>query len=226
VWAVRGVYLFYVTGSCNGLNQAAFCVFDPKGQNNQVSDLAATCPVKPATEKDLTLSGVDLSGFPVINPSAKDKIVFIGCYSCDYSRKAYPMVMDLVRKTGISFTFLHYPVKEKTDFMSRVGYCTYLQDQNKYWMVNDAFFTMDRADLENETAVRQLVTAAGEDPDKVFACVNDPQTEVTVQKMLDEITKTKFFGTPTVFINGKPLVGPKPYRVYAIMVQGLFYWLK
>jgi protein-disulfide isomerase len=38
--------------------------------------------------------------------------------------------------------------------------------------------------------------------------------------------KTKFYGTPTIFINGEALVGPKPYRVYAIAAEGLFYWLK
>jgi hypothetical protein len=29
-----------------------------------------------------------------------------------------------------------------------------------------------------------------------------------------------------VFINGDALVGPKPFRVYAIKLAGLFYWLK
>jgi len=57
VSAVRGVHLFYITGSCNGLNQTAFCVFDPKGQNNEVSAVSATCRLKPATITDLTLKG-------------------------------------------------------------------------------------------------------------------------------------------------------------------------
>jgi len=40
------------------------------------------------------------------------------------------------------------------------------------------------------------------------------------------VDKTGFYGTPTIFINGKAFVGPKPYRVYAIALKGLFYWLK
>ena len=35
-----------------------------------------------------------------------------------------------------------------------------------------------------------------------------------------------FMGTPTIFINGQGFVGPKPPRVYAIALEGLFYWLK
>ena len=43
---------------------------------------------------------------------------------------------------------------------------------------------------------------------------------------MKQITATNFYGTPTVFINGQVLVGPKPYRVYAIMLQGLLFWLR
>ena len=47
-----------------------------------------------------------------------------------------------------------------------------------------------------------------------------------VQALLKEIRKTNFYGTPTIFIDGTFYVGPKPYRVYAIALEGLFYWLK
>ena len=40
-YSVRGVYLFYTTGSCNGVNDTGFCVFDPTGENNQVSSVGA-----------------------------------------------------------------------------------------------------------------------------------------------------------------------------------------
>ena len=226
IWALRGIYLFYVTGSCNGLNQAAFCVFDPKGANNQVSGLVATCKVTPTTEKDLTLEGVNLAGFPVLNENSSDKIVFVGCYHCDYTRKAYPLVMDLAKKNNASFTFLHYPVKENSDYMTKLGYCAYQQDQNKYWQMNDIFFAGDKTKLDDTTYIQQTLTSLGFDTAKINTCIDDPKTEETVRKLLDETVKTKFYGTPTVFINNQVLVGPKPYRVYAILLNGLLYWLK
>ena len=67
VMSVRGLVLFYTTGSCNGLNSEAFCVFDPTGANNDVSNLGGTCPVVPKTIADLTLEGVDVQSFPVLN---------------------------------------------------------------------------------------------------------------------------------------------------------------
>lgn len=224
VWAVRGGYLYYVTGSCNGLNSAAFCVFDPKGQNNETSSVTDQCLAEPTTAKDLTLNGVDLTGFPVQNASANDKIIFIGSYGCDYSRQTYPMVRELVRKNNVSFTYLDYPVKEKSDYLSRVGYCVAQENSDKYWELNDLLFTTDKAYLDNEAFIQAALTKFGLDAGRIKTCVEDPQTEEVVRKQMAQILKTKFYGTPTVFINGKVLVGPKPYRVFAIMLKGLLYW--
>jgi protein-disulfide isomerase len=226
VYSARGLYLFYTTGSCNGLNQTGFCVFDPKGSSNQVSGTLQTCKVNPPTQADLTLKGVDLSGFPVLNPDSPDKIVFIGCYHCDYTRKTYPMVRQLVEKFKVSFTFLHYPVKESTDYMTRLGLCAYQQDQAKYWKMNDAFFATDKANMDDMAWMDSTLSGLGFEMGKLNLCMAEAQTEQTAQKHLAEVTKTKFFGTPTVFVNGTATVGPKPYRVYAILLRGLFYWLR
>ena len=85
-FAVRGVYLFYVTGSCNGLNQSGFCVFDPTGQSNQISNVGENCPVVLPGEDPVSLRGVNLSGFPLLNEGKEKNIVFIGSYGCEYSR--------------------------------------------------------------------------------------------------------------------------------------------
>jgi protein-disulfide isomerase len=227
-WTVRGFYLFYTTGSCNGLNQAAFCVFDPSGANNQVSAVNTTCQVHPTTVKDLTLKGVDQGSFPVLNPTAKDKIVFVGCYSCDYTRKTYPILRKLVDKFGPSFTFLVYPLPnhESSDFSAKVSYCTYLADPVKYWQLNDILFTTDKPNVESPDFMTKTFTSLGLDTPKINACIADPKTEDAVQNQLTQINNTKFYGTPTIFVNDHALVGPKPYRVYAILLKGLFYWLK
>lgn len=226
VFFVRGLYLFYVTGSCNGLNQQAFCAFDPTGENNQVSQVATTCSFNAETAADLTLEGVDLSEFPTLNPQASRKIVFIGCYGCDYSRKAYPLVRKLVDHYKTGLVFLHYPVKEKTDILNKVGYCAYTQNSEKFWKLNDVLFSTDKANLENEAFIQKTLGDLGFDSTKIQNCVDDFLTEQTVQKQFSEITKTKFYGTPTVFINGQVFVGPKPYRVYAIGLEGLLFWIK
>ena len=226
IWTVRGVYLFYVTGSCNGLNSTSFCVFDPTGSSNQVSALNATCRAKPTTEKDLTLKPVDLSAFPAKNSGSKDQIVMIGCYGCVYTRETYPLIEALVNHYGSGFTFLDIPVKTRTNYLTKVGYCLYRQDPVAYWKLNDILFKADENVFETEPYVRQQLSGLRVDADKTLACTADPQTEAAVEKQKAQIVATNVYGTPTIFINGEATVGPKPYRVYAIMLKGLFYWLR
>ncbi len=113
VYSARSLYLFYVSGSCNGLNQEAFCVFDPSGKSNQVSTVTEGCSVTQVTARDVSLAGLDLSGFPIRNAGSTGQIVFIGSYGCDYTRQTYPMIRDLANKFNVSFTYLDYPVKEE-----------------------------------------------------------------------------------------------------------------
>ena len=227
-FALRGVYLFYTTGSCNGLNETGFCVFDPTGENTQTSAVGiGGCKVDNGTdENSVTLKNVDLTGLPVLNAGKPDKIVFVGCYACEYTRKAYPQIQELVKKYNVELTYAEYPTKLKTDYLGKVGYCVYQKDPEKYWQFNDALFAEDVTLLEDTAATDQILTDIGLDPTAIAACVNSPQTEETVQKQMSEIRKTNFYGTPTIFINGVDFVGPKPYRVYAIQLKGLLYWLQ
>ena len=227
IWTVRGFYLFYVTGNCNGLNDAVFCVFDPTGENNQVSNQGGPgCAVSDNPIRDLTLKNVDISTWPVMNETSPDKVVMVGCYACDYTRKVYPELRELVTRYNISFTFADFPVKEKTDYLSRIGYCVYRADREKFWPLNDALFAAAKPDLENTAFVDGVLSNLGLDAAKIEACANDPATSEAVTEQLHQIKNTNFPGTPTVFVNGEGVVGPKPARVYAIMLKGLFYWLK
>ena len=156
----------------------------------------------------------------------QDKIVFIGCYNCDFTRKAYPMIRELVKEFKPSLTFLHYPVKEQTDTSHRLGYCIYQANPEKYWDWNDALFAAAKDSAQDPEFVQTTLGGLGLDPAQIEACASDPKTEEAVSLQMKEVEKTNFYGTPTIFINGVPFVGPKPYRVYAIELKGLLYWLR
>jgi protein-disulfide isomerase len=226
VFFVRGLYLFYATGSCNGENSTAFCIFDPTGANNQTSTLAA-CPV-PTTPAQLKLNieNLDLASMPTLNPQADQKILMIACYHCEYSRKAYPMIRELVDRYHVGLTFIHYPVKETTDKFSKISYCVNKLAPDKYWGFNDRMFEGEAKNLDDDKYMEKLLSDSGVDPAAVKTCAADAATEAVVKTQMDQIVKTGFQGTPTVVIKDEIFVGPKPYRVYAIALEGLLYWLK
>ena len=215
-WTVRGGYNFYFYGSCNGLNQTGFCAFDPSGENNKVTELDSIgiCSAEEKTEKNLSLSGVNLDGFPKIETESKNTIVFIGCYECDYSRKAYPEIRELAKKEKANLIFAHYPAITNTNFLSAINYCAYNKDQEKFWALNDYLFTADKEKLYNQDFINKTLTDFGFDADKINTCAISDETKTATEAQFRELQKTKLYGTPTIFINNKVFVGPKPYRVY------------
>lgn len=224
IWALRGGYNYYVYGSCNGLNQSGFCAFDPKGKNNEVSEINAQCGTTLKSDKNITLENVDLSGFPAKNIGAEDTIVFIGCYDCDYSRKAYPDIQKLITKKKTNYIFAHYPAKSDSAFLSDIGYCVYKEYGNEFWKFNDYLFEADKNFILNKANTDEILELLNFNADKINECANSADTKNAVQNEIKELEKTNLYGTPTVFINGKPYVGPKPYRVYRSAVNKFIFF--
>jgi len=226
VYFVRGLFLFYTTGSCNGVNNTGFCVFDPTGQNNQTS-ANESCPVPiPGQDNSPTLKGIDLSPWLRVQGSDGKEIVMIGCYHCDYTRGSWPIIQKLIDKYDPSFTYINVPTKEPDDSFTRLQVCVNESYPEKASDFNKAMFSNAKADLDDPVKRDSLLTTLGMDAANLNACVNDPATKTKVPAMLDAIAQTRYPGTPTIFIGDDVFVGPKPYRVYAIALKGLFYWTK
>lgn len=215
----KGIYNFYVYGSCNGLNSSSFCVFDPMGANNEVSVVKGGKPEEctidgKLVEKNLNQGTLNLADYPNINKGLENKMIFIGCYSCDYTRKTYPLIQELLKKEKIDYTFIHFSVKPETDYLNDYLYCAYQEDQEKFWQFNDALFMATLEQVASVEYVRNLITEIGYDLTKIDSCRNKEETKNMIERQKQEIIDTGLYGTPTIFINDKYFVGPKPYRVY------------
>lgn len=226
-WVLRGGYNFYVYGSCNGLNASGFCAFDPSGANNKVTPLgdSETCGITQKNEKTVTLKNVDLSSFPTKSISSKDTVVFIGCYACDYSRKAYPDILKLVEKKKANYVFAHYPAKgEVTNLLADVGYCVNKDYKDKFWDWNSYLFATDKNYILDPANLDTMLTKFSFDVKKVNECANSVETKTAVENQVKELNKTNIYGTPTIFINEKAFVGPKPYRVYRSAINKFIFF--
>ena len=225
-WVLRGGYNFYVYGSCNGLNQSGFCAFDPKGENNKVTAVGdgASCGIVQKTEQTITLNNVDLSSFPSQNVGSKDNVVFIGCYDCDYSKKAYPLIQKLVQNKKANYIFAHYPAKGDTEFLSIVDYCVYKEYGDKFWAYNDYMFSENKDYVIDRNNTNTILEKFGFDTEKINQCTTNKDTQNIVENQMKELEKTGLFGTPTIFINEKAFVGPKPYRVYRSAINKFIFF--
>jgi len=223
-WVIKGSYNYYLYGSCNGLNKSGFCAFDPKGENNKVTAINATCGVEEKTEENVTLKDVDLSGFSSRDVGSKDTVVLIGCYECDYTRKTYPDIQKLVREEKTNYIFAHYPAKEQTNYLSEIGYCVSKEYGERFWAFNDYLFAVDKVEIYEADYMEKILRNFDFDIGKINECADNPETKTEVERQLGELNKTHIYGTPTVFINGKAFVGPKPYRVYERAIKKFIFF--
>ena len=227
IWVFRGVYNYYVFGSCSGLNDSSFCAFDPNGENNKVSPLgdSSTCGVVQKNEKTFALKDVDLSFFPKIENGSKDTVVFIGCYACDYSRKAYPDIIKLIEKKKANYVFAHYPAKGPiTDDLTNAGYCVAKNYPDKYWDFNTYLFSADKDYVLKKENLNEILSRFSFDTKKINNCANSEETKMAIEREIKELNKTNIYGTPTIFINEKDFIGPKPYRVYKSAINKFIFF--
>ena len=226
IFFFRGLYLFYTTGSCNGLNQTAFCAFDPSGKNNTVS-APGVCLIPSANSAQaMSLDAVDLSLFPVQNAENQDRIVMVGCYTCEFTHETYPLIQKLAAKFKTSFYFLDWPVHSDGEYINRVAYLAYQKDPAKYWKLNELIFAEDFTKVSDPVVIRNLLQEAGYLADEILGQASDLAVIQETKVLIDQILTTKTPGTPTVFIQDEIMIGPKPYRVYAIALKGLLFWLR
>lgn len=222
-WTGKGLYNYYMYGSCNGLNKTGFCALDPKGENNKVSQAGSSCTEGSGDESKVTLKGVNLDLFPT-KGNGSDTVVMIGCFGCEYTRKAYPLIKKLIEENQVKFIFAHYPVKDNTMSTLATEYCAYKQNPDAYWGLVDKLFGTETDKLDDRAQTESTLNKLGYNLDKIKACEADPQTNVEVTDRRIQLEKTNIYGTPLIFINGKGLVGPKPYRVYDRVLNGLKLW--
>ncbi len=218
IYVAIGGYNYYLYGNCNGPNEDGFCIFDPLGEKSKFSE-TQSCSAEPPNPESLTLFNVDLSLFPSYDKNAENDVVFIGCYACPYTRKAYPAIKKLLDRKDINFVFAHFPAKESTYFISNILNCINEADKDKFIEFNELIFTSDTISLKNEDEIFEVVEKIGLDKKEIKYCSYLERTHEITKLQMSELQKTGIYGTPTVFINGGAVVGPKPYRVYKRLLK-------
>lgn len=222
-----GLYNYYRYGSCEGLNASSFCVLDPTGSNNAISNVDVPEGVllpecsgdAEAGDGVLNPIPLDRTLYPRLPSDTVNDVVMIGCFECKYTRATYPLVQRLRDEYDVDYSFVHYPTKATTAYLTGVTQCAYEADSDRWVRLVDALFAAEPASLHEEATAYALVDAAGYDVDTIQACATSERMQETVQTMRQQVVSTGIYGTPLIFINDQPVVGPKPYRVYRFMLE-------
>jgi protein-disulfide isomerase len=220
---VRGFYNFYAWGHCDGPDSSGFCVFDPTGASGELSVLETACSVEGQSSKELTAAAITTDQYVSLNATSEDEIIFIGCYSCEYTRATYPKVVEMARERGVDFRYVNFPVHQSADYLAKYDYCATTTNPELYYDWVDNLFDWPLEAISVELKVRELMVGMGFEMELIDSCIEAEETKAEVNRRQNEIEHTGIYGTPTVFVEGTAVVGPKPLRVYERLLRGTWY---
>lgn len=179
-------------------------------------------------------ASIEYNGEPIRGGSdAKVTIYEFSDFQCPYCKKAQPTVQQVQQKYGnkIRFVYKHFPLDFHVNAQKSAEAYECAVDQNKGWELHDKMFELGQADGTGLAIadLKQYARQLGMNGATFDSCLDSGSKASIVQRDMQQliaIAQTGKFpdfaqgiGTPTFFINGKPLVGAQPLAAFEQVID-------
>lgn len=212
-WTAAGVHNYWKYGNCKGPEETGFCVFDPAGGNSKISetdiDVIAQVVI-PSVENDDPIIG---------NPNAKLTIIEFGCYACPYTKKAEPIIKEVLGHYGgrvnLQFRTFYIPHHNVSYGSALAANCA--TEQGKYMEYHEKLFELQ----ENLTMGKlfKIADNLGLDQKNFTQCMESNKYKAEIDSDSLAGIHGGVRGTPTFFINKQRIAGPKPFRTFKTIID-------
>jgi protein-disulfide isomerase len=165
-------------------------------------------------------SKLDLSKSPVLgDPKATVTIVEFADFECPVCRNLHDALRGLLPNyPQVKLIFKDFPIDQIHPWArtaSLAGRCTYQQDPAAFWKFYD--FIYDKQDLVSAANVYdKVVDFAGQanlNQDAFKSCLASPQATAEVDASVANGNLLEVRSTPTLFVNGRRIVGADPHGI-------------
>jgi protein-disulfide isomerase len=168
----------------------------------------------------VTPSTFDLTQAPTRGPAtAPVTLVLFSDFQCGFCQRVNPTVNQLLQKypEKVRLVFKHLPIEGHT--LAPLAHRAALAagEQGKFWEMHDRIFANQRA-MSREDLLGHAA-ALGLDVPTFTATMDAERTGKLVDRDVAEAEKVGIDGTPTFFVNGKPLVGAQPLEAFTAAVD-------
>jgi protein-disulfide isomerase len=162
------------------------------------------------------------------NTAAKVTVVEFADYQCPFCQRfEQSVVPDLLKQyvdSGkVNLVYKHSAfLGQESIWAAQAAECA--ADQGKFWEYHDLLFNKQNGENVGTFTKENLIKYAQElklDATKFDPCLNNDETLARVQADTLEGRNVGVSGTPTFFINGKPLVGAQPIEAFQQQIDGL-----
>ncbi|MBW2987031.1 DsbA family protein [Candidatus Woesearchaeota archaeon] len=214
-------YNYIQYGNCYGPEDTGgFCIFNAL-EGEHFSELQKVY--------DGEIIPPDVDDDPGIGPEdAPVTIIEFGCYSCPYTRDAQPVVNEILEQYEgkIRYVFRDFPIEQlhgSASVHSEAANCALEQGQDKFWEMHEKIFDEQEAcgggNVHPDDHIVDAAQRIGLNMLLFHQCMNSHKYMEEIEKDFDEGIKAGVSGTPTFFINGRTIIGPKPIKAFQKIID-------
>jgi protein-disulfide isomerase len=153
------------------------------------------------------------------NAAAPVTIVEFSDYQCPYCARVTPTLAqvraaygDKVKIIYKDFPLPNHPLAQKAAEAARCA-----GEQKKYWEMHDAMFANQQALAV--PGLKQTARALGLDGPAFDQCLDSGRWEAAIQQSAALGEKLGVNSTPTLYVNGRPVVGAMPFESFKSIID-------
>jgi protein-disulfide isomerase len=167
-----------------------------------------------------TSTKIQTSGAPVLgDPNAPITLVEFSDFECPVCRNLHDALRGLLPNyPQVKVLFKDYPIENLHPWArtaALAGRCGYQQDPKAFWKMYDLIY--DNQDvISAANAWEKMLDYAGRsglNQDTFKSCMSSPQTASEVDANVANGNLLEVRSTPTVFVNGRRIVGADPHAI-------------
>lgn len=152
-------------------------------------------------------------GNPVKGPAdASVTLVEFGDFECPNCKALEPILGAIFEKYKVRLVFKDFPLEQVHPWAKTAaigGRCAFIQSPDAFWKVHDAIYANQEA-ISPENVwdkLAEYAQQAGLNADTFKTCMSSDQAKDAVETNQKDGFALSVTGTPTVFVNGRPVVG-------------------
>jgi len=167
-----------------------------------------------------TRARIQLKDAPALgDPKAQVTLVEFSDFQCPVCRSLHDVLRGMLPKyPQVRVVFKDFPIESLHPWArtaALAGRCAYQQDPKAFWKVYDAIYDQHEV-ISASNAWSKMADFAGEsglNPDTFRACMASPEAAAAVDASRANGQQLDINSTPTVFVNGRRLVGADPHAL-------------
>ncbi len=208
-----GAYNYYYYGNCNGPEATGFCLLDPTGEHSGVSESEIDA------QKEIVYPAIEIDDPVLGNKNATLTIIEFGCYACPYTKKAEPIVKEVLEyyngKVNLQFKTFVIPRHQSSYSSAMAANCAAAQDT--YDAYHDELFRQQENITNSSYAF--IAQQLGLNTTAFDECMKQEKFKQEVEADTLAGMQAGVIGTPTFFVNKQKIVGPKPFRTFKTIIN-------